>query len=263
MRSSRARPGEESRPGLGPGSRALADDALEVADDRPGRAPRPPRAADGLGRARSQPGDPPAGPQDGQPGRPTPSRGRSAMSPRRRPSSSTRRGPGRGRFVTRPPAPTSVGRTRSRCCCRPASPRTRDIPSSTCCRSPTGTDGRWGSGIAEARRIDLHNRHRVIFIAPAFDTTPWYGDNPLRPEVRQASYLTDVVIPFVDGAFPTVAEPAGRSVVRLQQVGPRCPELLPAAARPVRSGRRVRARPRPQPAPFPDLARRRLLRHEG
>ena len=83
----------------------------------------------------------------------------------------------------------------------------------------TGTDCAWGSGIAEARRGDLHNRHQVIFVAPAFDSIPWYGDNPLRPEVRQSSYLTDVVIPFVDREFPTCAGPDGRSVVGFSKSG--------------------------------------------
>lgn len=83
----------------------------------------------------------------------------------------------------------------------------------------TGTDGAWGSGIAEARRDDLHNRHRAIFVAPAYDSTPWYGDNPLRPDVRQSTYLTAVVVPFVDRELPTIAEPGGRSVVGFSKSG--------------------------------------------
>lgn len=83
----------------------------------------------------------------------------------------------------------------------------------------TGTDGPWGSGIVEAMAGGLHHRHRAIFVAPAFDTVPWYGDNPERPEVRQSSYLLETVVPFVDREFPTVAGPEGRQLVGFSKSG--------------------------------------------
>ncbi len=82
-----------------------------------------------------------------------------------------------------------------------------------------GTDGRWGSGIEEAWRGDLQNRHGVILVAPSFAAIPWYGDHPERPEVRQASFVTDVVVPFVDREFATIATPGGRSVVGFSKSG--------------------------------------------
>lgn len=51
----------------------------------------------------------------------------------------------------------------------------------------TGTDGPWGCGIAEARRGDLHNRHRAIFVAPAFDSIR--GTATTRSGPRSASRL--------------------------------------------------------------------------
>ncbi len=83
----------------------------------------------------------------------------------------------------------------------------------------TGTDGPWGSGVAEAMRCGLHNRHRAIFVGPAFDTVPWYGDNPDRPEVCQATHLTRAVIPFIDREFPTLPGPEGRFVAGFSKSG--------------------------------------------
>ena len=83
----------------------------------------------------------------------------------------------------------------------------------------TGVGGPWGSAIEEAIRDDLANRHGAIFVAPSYDTIPWYGDHPTRPEVRQSAYLTDVVVPLVDRTFPTVADAAGRAVVGFSKSG--------------------------------------------
>jgi hypothetical protein len=67
-----------------------------------------------------------------------------------------------------------------------------------------GTDGPWGSGIHEARRWGIHNTHGVICVAPAYDETPWFGDHPTDPTLRQESYLLKVVIPLIEGRYPTL-----------------------------------------------------------
>ncbi len=83
----------------------------------------------------------------------------------------------------------------------------------------TGTKGNWGSGIVEVQKRDLHNRYGVICVAPAYDTEPWYGDNPGRPQVRQQAYLLDVAIAFVEKEFPTLGESRGRFVVGFSKSG--------------------------------------------
>jgi hypothetical protein len=82
-----------------------------------------------------------------------------------------------------------------------------------------GTDGEWGSGIVEARRLNLHNQYQLICIAPAYEVLPWYGDNPDKPDVRQSSYITDVVIPFVDREFSTIRNKDGRLLVGFSKSG--------------------------------------------
>jgi S-formylglutathione hydrolase FrmB len=82
-----------------------------------------------------------------------------------------------------------------------------------------GTSGPWGSGIVEARRLNLQNQYQLVFVAPAYDTLPWFGDNPLRPEIRQNGYLLDVVIPFIDSHFSTLASAKGRMLVGFSKSG--------------------------------------------
>lgn len=83
----------------------------------------------------------------------------------------------------------------------------------------TGTRGRWGSGILEAKRLGLHNRHGLICVAPAFDRIPWYGDHPTNPKIRQESYLLKVVVPLVEKRHPAIARPSGRLLVGFSKSG--------------------------------------------
>jgi hypothetical protein len=82
-----------------------------------------------------------------------------------------------------------------------------------------GTGGPWGSGIEEAESLDLHNRHGLICVSPAFDEVPWYADHPTNPKIRQESYLLKVVVPFVERNWPAAAEPSGRLLVGFSKSG--------------------------------------------
>ncbi len=55
----------------------------------------------------------------------------------------------------------------------------------------TGTNGPWGSSIVEAKKANLQNEYQMIFVAPAYDTMPWFGNNPNRPEIRQDAYMLE------------------------------------------------------------------------
>ncbi len=83
----------------------------------------------------------------------------------------------------------------------------------------TGTTGQWGSSIVEAKKANLQNQYQMIFVAPAYDTVPWFGDNPLHPETRQNSYITDVVVPFIDKEFSTIKEAQGRCLIGFSKAG--------------------------------------------
>jgi len=83
----------------------------------------------------------------------------------------------------------------------------------------TGTRGPWGSGILEAKRLNLHNRLGLICVAPAFDSMPWYADHPTDPAVRQESYILKVLLPMIEKRYPVLAEPKGRLLVGFSKSG--------------------------------------------
>ncbi|GMW02133.1 MAG: hypothetical protein AMXMBFR84_32690 [Candidatus Hydrogenedentota bacterium] len=82
-----------------------------------------------------------------------------------------------------------------------------------------GIDGPWGNGVQEARRHNVHNKHRVICVSPEYDFTPWYGDHPTDPALRQEGYLLQVVIPAVEARHPVVAGKDGRLLIGFSKSG--------------------------------------------
>jgi hypothetical protein len=82
-----------------------------------------------------------------------------------------------------------------------------------------GSEGPWGCGIAEARKLDLPDRYGLICVEPAFAGVPWFGDHPTDPAVRNDAYLPDVVVPLVDRTYPTVAAPERRLLVGFSKSG--------------------------------------------
>jgi S-formylglutathione hydrolase FrmB len=65
-----------------------------------------------------------------------------------------------------------------------------------------GDEHRYGDGLAEVKRHDLHNKHKLICVLPTFSHVPWYADHPTDPLIRQESYLLDVVLPLVRQRYP-------------------------------------------------------------
>jgi S-formylglutathione hydrolase FrmB len=95
----------------------------------------------------------------------------------------------------------------------------RRFPVVYCLPVNDGIQGSWGHPLEVARRHDLANRFQAIFVCPAYAVTPWYGDNPARPEMRQSSYLTEVVVPVVEARLPALAEARGRYLVGFSKSG--------------------------------------------
>lgn len=62
-------------------------------------------------------------------------------------------------------------------------------------------EARYGDGLAEVKRCDLHNKHGLICVAPTFAHLPWYADHPTDKSIRQESYLVKVVVPFIDRTY--------------------------------------------------------------
>lgn len=82
-----------------------------------------------------------------------------------------------------------------------------------------GDGDRWGRGLPEVKKHDLHNRHRLICVLPTFSQLPWYADHPTDPGIRQESHFLRVVLPLVESRYPTVAGPEGRLLVGFSKSG--------------------------------------------
>lgn len=64
-----------------------------------------------------------------------------------------------------------------------------------------GNSSRFGDGMNEIRRHNLHNKYQTIFVSPEFSKTPWYGDHPTIPQLKQESHFLKIVIPFVETKY--------------------------------------------------------------
>lgn len=74
-------------------------------------------------------------------------------------------------------------------------------------------------GLNEAQRLNLHNRHNIICVAPAFEKMPWYADHPTDKHIRQESYLLNAVLPLIDEKLPTQKMPQQRFLVGFSKSG--------------------------------------------
>ena len=78
---------------------------------------------------------------------------------------------------------------------------------------------RFGDGLAEVRRLGLHNTHKLLCVYPTFSHTPWYADHPTDASLGQESYLLKDVLPFVEANYPALAEPRGRLLLGFSKSG--------------------------------------------
>jgi enterochelin esterase-like enzyme len=74
-------------------------------------------------------------------------------------------------------------------------------------------------GMREAKKLGLADKYNIICVGPGYSRMPWYGDNPNNPKIRYDSYLPDVIVPFIDKTYPTIAKPEGRVLVGFSKSG--------------------------------------------
>jgi S-formylglutathione hydrolase FrmB len=82
-----------------------------------------------------------------------------------------------------------------------------------------GSEGRYGDGLKEVKKLDLHNTLKAVFVAPTFSHLPWYADHPTKPDIRQETYFLKVVMPFVEKTYPAKADPGGRLLLGFSKSG--------------------------------------------
>lgn len=82
-----------------------------------------------------------------------------------------------------------------------------------------GIGGRFGDGLIEIKRRDIHNRYGVICVAPAFDTLPWFGAHASDPKIRHEDYLKRVIVPLVESRYRTPGSAEGRLLLGFSKSG--------------------------------------------
>ena len=77
----------------------------------------------------------------------------------------------------------------------------------------------WGDGLLEIQKNDLHNKYGMICVQSTFSEMPWYANHPTNAKIRQESYFVNVVVPFIDRTYPTLAKREGRLLLGFSKSG--------------------------------------------
>ena len=64
-------------------------------------------------------------------------------------------------------------------------------------------DSKYGDGLAEARKLKLHEKLGMIVVAPGFAELPWYADHPTNGKRRDEAHLLKAVLPLVEKRYPS------------------------------------------------------------
>lgn len=81
------------------------------------------------------------------------------------------------------------------------------------------SERRYGDGLAEVQRCNIHNKHNLICVAPSFAHLPWYADHPTEKSIRQESYFVKDVLGLVEKSYPVQAERQGRWLLGFSKSG--------------------------------------------
>jgi S-formylglutathione hydrolase FrmB len=124
-----------------------------------------------------------------------------------------------GVFVHEVKSPYQAGTTRIRVLLPDAPEKGKWYPVVFVLPVEAGTESRYGDGLKEVKKLDLHNALKAAFVAPTFSHLPWYADHPAKPDIRQESYFLKVVVPFVEKTYPVRAEASGRLLLGFSKSG--------------------------------------------
>jgi hypothetical protein len=82
-----------------------------------------------------------------------------------------------------------------------------------------GFENHFGYGLGTMEEMDIHNRYQLIVVQPGFENEPWFGDHATDIKVRQASYLKDFVVPFIEKNYAASGTPEGRLLFGFSKSG--------------------------------------------
>ncbi len=67
--------------------------------------------------------------------------------------------------------------------------------------------------------MNAHNKYGLIIVQMDFTIEPWFGDHATDPQVRQATYLKDFVVPYIEQRYSTPKTPEGRLLFGFSKSG--------------------------------------------
>ena len=82
-----------------------------------------------------------------------------------------------------------------------------------------GRGERFGDGLAEIKRLDLHNKFGLICVAPSFSRMPFYCDHATDTRQWHESHFLDVVLPFVERTYPVASDRENRLLLGFSKSG--------------------------------------------
>ena len=86
---------------------------------------------------------------------------------------------------------------------------------------PVHEDGHFkhGDGLVEVQKLNIHNKHQLICVAPTFSSEPWFADHDQNPAKRDESHLLKTVIPFLEMTYPVRTDRRGRMLLGFSKSG--------------------------------------------
>jgi len=82
-----------------------------------------------------------------------------------------------------------------------------------------GFERKYGYGLGVFGQMNVHNRYGLIVVQMGFEKEPWFGDHATDPQTRQASYVKEFVVPFIETRYATMGRPEGRLLFGFSKSG--------------------------------------------
>lgn len=78
---------------------------------------------------------------------------------------------------------------------------------------------KYGYGLGLLQEMNAQNLYDIIIVQMGFEKEPWFGDHAVDPKTRQASYLKEYVVPFIEARYSTLGKPEGRLLFGFSKSG--------------------------------------------
>ena len=84
---------------------------------------------------------------------------------------------------------------------------------------PQGGLKGYAKGFEVLKKMDAHNKYEFIVVTMSFEKEPWYGDHFENEKLRQASYVKEFLIPYIENKYSTFGTLEGRLLLGFSKSG--------------------------------------------